>query len=92
MTRPCHDLPACICQAYRRTGTLWEGRYKSSLVDQARYCLTCYRYIELNPVRAGMVKHPQHYPWSSYGYNANGATSPLITPENMVSEHTIFLY
>jgi len=63
---------------YRRSGTLWEGRYKSTLMDSERYLLTCYRYIELNPVRAGMVEHPSHYPWSSYGANAKGNKSDLV--------------
>jgi putative transposase len=76
------DYVRSVNKAYRRTGTLWEGRYKSSLVDQARYCLTCYRYIELNPVRARMVKQPDDYPWSSYRCNARGVTNALITPHD----------
>lgn len=63
-----------------RTGTLWEGRYKSCLVDSERYVLTCYRYIELNPVRAAMVAHPGEYRWSSYGHNAMEPRDPLISP------------
>jgi putative transposase len=63
-----------------RTGGLWEGRYKASLVDSDRYLLTCYRYIEMNPVRAGLVQEPVRYPWSSYGANAHGEPDPLITP------------
>jgi len=55
-----------VNRTYRRSGTLRVGRYKSSLVDKARYCLACYRYIELNPVRTGMVRHPGEGPWSSY--------------------------
>jgi putative transposase len=55
---------------YNRSGSLWEGRFKSSLVDSRRYVLACYRYIELNPVRAGMVRHPSGYFWSSYRQNA----------------------
>jgi len=55
---------------YHRSGTLWEGRHKSSLVDSETYVLACYRYIELNPVRAGMVSHPSDYHWSSYQINA----------------------
>ena len=55
---------------YRRTGTLWEGRHKASLVDAENYLLACYRYIELNPVRASMVEHPSDYRWSSYRVNA----------------------
>ena len=69
-----------INQTYDRTGTLWEGRYKSTLVDSDNYFLTVSRYIELNPVRAGMVAHPAEYPWSSYQYNALGKPIELITP------------
>jgi len=69
-----------INQTYDRTGTLWEGRYKSTLVDSDNYLLTVSRYIELNPVRAGMVAHPAEYPWSSYQYNALGKPIELITP------------
>ena len=69
-----------INQTYERTGTLWEGRYKSTLVDSDNYFLTVSRYIELNPVRAGMVAHPAEYPWSSYQYNALGKPIELITP------------
>jgi putative transposase len=65
---------------YRRTGALWEGRYRGSFVDREFYLLCCYRYIELNPVRAGMVRHPRNYPWSSYRINAEGMHSPLIEP------------
>lgn len=66
--------------AYRRTGTLWEGRYKATLIDTERYLLTCYRYIELNPVRANMAAHPAEYRWSSYRSNALGQADPLLTP------------
>lgn len=62
-----------------RTGTLWEGRYKSCLVASDNYLLSCYRYIELNPVRAKMVKDPAKYSWSSYQCNALGKKSKLIT-------------
>ena len=65
---------------HRRTGTLWEGRFKSALVDSDRYLLTCYRYIELNPVRARMVPHPRDYRWSSHLANAEGAHDPCIFP------------
>ena len=68
---------------YRRTGTLWEGRYKATLLDTDRYLLTCYRYIELNPVRAGMVETPADYRWSSYRYNALGFNDPLIAPHEL---------
>ena len=63
---------------YNRTGSLWQGRYKASLVQNDRYLLTCYRYIELNPVRAGMVRHPSDYPYSSYHHNATGQADPLL--------------
>jgi putative transposase len=63
---------------YKRRGTLWEGRFKSSLVDQEQYLLTCYRYIELNPVRANMVEQPQDYRWSSYAHHALGKHDDLI--------------
>jgi putative transposase len=67
-------------QRHARTGTLWEGRYWSCLVDSERYVLACYRYIELNPVRAGLVRAPQDHAWSSYRANGLGAYDPLITP------------
>lgn len=66
--------------AYRRTGTLWEGRYKATLIDTEVYLLACYRYIELNPVRANMVCHPGEYRWSSYGANTLGQHDTLVTP------------
>lgn len=65
---------------YRRTGTLWEGRYKSALIDSERYLLTCSRYIELNPVRAGMVDRPEDYRWSSYRCNATGRRDEVTQP------------
>ena len=65
---------------YRRTGTLWEGRYKATLIDSEAYLLTCMRYIELNPVRAAMVSHPSEYLWSSYHCNALGKADTLVTP------------
>lgn len=67
---------------YRRTGTLWEGRYKSCLVDSEDYVLRCYRYIELNPIRAKMVSCPAEYRWSSYSHNAKGECNLLITPHD----------
>lgn len=67
----------------QRTGTLWEGRYRSCIVDEERYFLTCQRYIELNPVRAEMVDHPNLYPWSSYRANAEGRTDRLLTPHDL---------
>lgn len=65
---------------YQRTGTLWEGRFKSCLVQSERYLLSVYRYIELNPVRANMVEDPSEYSWSSYGSNALGVKTELRTP------------
>lgn len=64
---------------YKRSGTLWEGRYKSCLIDSDSYLLTCYRYIEENPVRAGMINSPEQYSWSSYRYNGLGESDSLIT-------------
>ena len=69
-----------INRRYKRSGTLWEGRFRSCLTQSTDYVLSCYRYIELNPVRASMVKHPRDYPWSSYCVNAGEKTSDLITP------------
>lgn len=67
-----------INKKYNRTGILWEGRFKSSLVDSDAYLFTCMRYIEMNPVRANMVGHPAEYIWSSYAVNAQGTASDLI--------------
>ena len=67
-------------ERYRRTGTLWEGRYRSSLVESDGYLLACSRYIELNPVRAGIVTDPCRYRWSSYRHNAWGDPDDLVTP------------
>ncbi|MBC3952666.1 transposase [Pseudomonas sp. DOAB1069] len=69
-----------VNRTYRRTGTLWEGRFRSCLVQEDGYVLACYRYIELNPVRAKMVEHPAEYRWSSYRVNAQNESSALITP------------
>lgn len=63
---------------YQRTGTLWEGRFKASLVHAQRYFFACCRYIEMNPVRAGLVAHPAEYAWSSYRHSALGYADPLI--------------
>jgi putative transposase len=63
-----------------RTGTLWEGRFRSSLIEDERYLMICHRYIELNPVRARMVDAPSYYPWSSHAANAFGHDSALLTP------------
>ena len=69
-----------INRFYRRTGSLWEGRYKSSLVQAETYLLACYRYIELNPVRAEMVADPGQYRWSSYRANGLGLPDARLTP------------
>lgn len=69
-----------INRSYKRTGSLWEGRYKSSLVQEDAYLLTCMRYIELNPVRANMVQDPGQYRWSSYRHNGLGQPDRRITP------------
>ncbi len=69
-----------VNRRYSRSGTLWEGRFRSSLVEHARYLLVCQRYIELNPVRAQIVPHPSHYSWSSYRTNAHGVASELVSP------------
>lgn len=67
-----------INRTYDRSGTLWEGRFRSCLLQEEDYVLACYRYIEMNPVRAGMVEHPAEYRWSSYGANAHGLPSAII--------------
>ena len=64
---------------YQRTGTLWDGRFRSSVIDSARYFLTCCRYIDQNPVRAGMVRLPAVYRWSSNARLAHGKHDDLIT-------------
>lgn len=69
-----------INNRYDRSGTLWEGRFRSTLIDSERYLLTVSRYIELNPVRAAMVKHPSDYAWTSFGFNAQGLPDPVISP------------
>jgi len=72
-----------VNRIYGRSGTLWEGRFRSALVQSERYLLVCSRYIELNPVRAGMVCHPRQYRWSSYRANAEGLMSDLIMPHDL---------
>jgi len=71
-------------RCYHRSGSLWEGRYKSALVATDDYLISCYRYIELNPVRAGMVHKPEDYPYSSYHANALGK------PDKLISTHPLF--
>lgn len=74
-----------INHTYGRTGTLWEGRFKSSLIQDDQYLLACMRYIELNPVRASMVGNAKEYPWSSYLHNVYGKKNALIT------HHSVYL-
>ena len=69
-----------VNRRYERTGTLWDSRYKGSIVQTDDYLLTCHRYIELNPVRAGIVADPIHYRWSSYHANALGRLEARLTP------------
>ena len=87
---------AHVNKTYQRSGTLWEGRFKACPVASQRYALACYRYIEMNPVRAAMVEHPGHYAWSSYCHNAGKNLRPWLaehvaytalggTPESRVS-------
>jgi putative transposase len=67
-------------QRHERTGTLWEGRFRSCLVDSDRYALAVCRYIELNPVRAALAAKPEHYPWSSIHHHLGLRSDPLVTP------------
>jgi len=75
-----------VNRVYQRSGTLWEGRFRSCLVDTDGYFLACQRYIELNPVRAAMVAHPASYRWSSYRANAQGRQ-----PDSVVEPHPAYL-
>jgi len=72
-----------VNQTYQRSGTLWEGRYKSTLVNSEQYFLLVSRYIELNPVRAAMVTHPAEYPWSSFQSNALDKNIELLTTHSL---------
>lgn len=69
-----------INQLCGTSGSIWEGRYKASLIDVKQYLLTCMSYIESNPVRAGETRNPAQYRWSSYRANAQGKVDSLITP------------
>ena len=77
------DLARCYAsyfnRRYERTGTLWEGRFRSCLVESAPYVLACYRYVEMNPVRAGMVSSPAAYEWSSHRANLAGSGNALLS-------------
>lgn len=76
---------AFINKSYKRSGTLWEGRHKASLISAEDYLLASYRYIELNPVAANIVKSVDDYPWSSYAHNALGLKN------NLIKEHDVYL-
>jgi putative transposase len=82
--RAMKQLNQCYVQSINRlagrSGTLWEGRFHTGLVTSEHYALACYRYIELNPVRAGLVAHPRQYRWSSYAANAESRAEALISP------------
>lgn len=87
ISRVMQSLGRCYVQyinkTHGRTGTLWEGRHKGSLVDGDNYLLACHRYIELNPVRAGMVNRPEEYCWSSFRSNAYGDINKWLTPHDL---------
>lgn len=74
-----------INRTYQRSGTLWEGRFRSCIAQEDSYLLLCQRYIELNPVRAGIVEHPGEYRWSSYHVNGQGS------PSDLVSRHPLYI-
>ena len=74
-----------INRTYKRSGTLWEGRFRSCVIQEDIYLFACQRYIEMNPVRAGMVDHPGEYRWSSYQSNGQGRES------NLISFHPLYL-
>jgi putative transposase len=73
-------------QKQGRTGTLWEGRYKSTIIQAERYLLACMVYIDLNPVRAGLVADPRGYPWSSHGHYVGLRRDKLVTPHPLYWE------
>lgn len=73
-------------QVQARTGTLWEGRYRSTLIQAERYLLACMVYLDLNPVRAGIAPGPADYPWSSHAHYVGGAPDKLITPHPLYWE------
>jgi len=85
MQRLAQRYVRAINRTYRRTGTLWDGRYKAGLVDTGHYLLTCMRYIELNPVRANMVTDPAEYAWSSYRHNGQGS------PDKVIKSHPLYI-
>lgn len=74
----------CFNRRHARTGTLWQGRYRASLVDSEAYLLACMRYIETHPVRAGLVSMPEAWPWSSHPANAHGQ------PDMLIRHHAVY--
>jgi putative transposase len=72
-----------VNRTYKRSGTLFEGRYRSCLIQGEIYLFTCHRYIELNPVRAQLVDHPADYPWSSYRANGHGTSNNILSPHHL---------
>jgi putative transposase len=72
-----------VNRRYARTGTLWEGRFHSCLVQTERYLMVCQKYIELNPVRAKLANDPVGYPWSSYRRNGHGEENRIVTPHDL---------
>lgn len=72
-----------VNRTYRRSGTLWEGRFRSCPIQEEAYLLACQRYIELNPVRANMVAHPAEYRWASFRANAQGEADALVRPHSL---------
>jgi putative transposase len=70
--------------AHARSGTLWEGRFRGTIIDSEHYLMACMRYIDLNPVRAGIVAAPEAYAWSSFGHHVGQRRDPLIT------EHALY--
>ena len=81
-----HTYVRYFNRTQQRTGTLWEGRYKSTLIQSERYLLACRAYIDLTPVRAAMVAQPQDYPWSSHAHYLGRRVDPLLTPHALVWE------
>jgi putative transposase len=71
-------------ERHDRTGTLWEGRFRSTVVEADAYLFACHRYIDLNPVRAGIVPSPKEYRWSSHNFYARGEANPVLTPHPLV--------
>ncbi len=81
-----------INRTYKRSGTLWEGRFRSCVAQQENYLLLCQRYIELNPVRAGIVGHPGEYRWSSYRANAHGEAVDLLNHHSLYMSPLIYCF